>query len=1519
MALPAARVLREGKTPHPWERDAIEFAKACLPNHDPYHLLALFEVQDPGTSRYYEIDLLVVGYSQLYLVECKGHPGLIEGDARDWYWTPEAGGSRRYFGEHPLRLNNHKAKITKGILEKRLAAAGVKGPAPYVEPLVFLSAPGLKTSFRDGGELGVVTRATFERAITRAEFPGSRLANAPFSQRPAIQSQVLRPLFQILRSDPAFRASKSKLTVLGYELGDVIREGTTFQERIAKHPEIERLNRLARVYVVPEGSTASRATQLRHAAEREAKILWDLRDHEGILRATDYSSGADIGPTVLFDAFENGEPLDAFVRQRPDLPFDERVEIIEQIGRALAFCHRKSIVHGAFGPHSVLVRTNPDPKATRRLETRLVHFHLGSSSDTSGTRHWTQLAGNEWSIYQAPELREGAERHTSVDVFGLGATAYFVLTGRPPAETGLDAIRRLATDKGFDPRVLLDDLDPQLASLVLDATRPSIVERHDDVGAWTELFVEHARKKPAPSTTTGYTDPLVARRDDILEGDLIVHGVLGQGATARVLDVERDGERFALKVALEPRFDERLREEAAELRHLHHAHIVRFVDELTVGARRAILMTIAGDQTLQRSLESEGVPALDLAARYGEQLLSALEHLEEERILHRDIKPANLGVGAVRKERKSLTLFDFSLSRAPLEDLDVGTSAYRDPYLPLRPVEASHSPTWDHAADRWSAAITLHELVTGIRPHFAGKSAVDPDAQIVLAAERFDATVRDGLLAFFTKALARDVRERFETAERMRKAWLGAIDASLLVRPAVASTQPGQVPAIASLTVDATLAPDALVITDDVLASIEPTTPVAALPLSTRAKNALDRAKIERTEKLGTFPAAQLSMLPGVGRAVQGELLGIRNRWLAARQERSLPVVAGTTLERPTPHGPTPHGPAPHGPTTERPTHEIEPGAPRGPSTTPSAEPPYAPDSLEGLCQELLGSVGRPADTTPPKKGRPSAGKTVDHHHHARCLFGLEGPCRGQIDPTVKTLATALEITPQAIYIALSKSRAKWAAHPRILELVARVRALLEQLGGVVTLSHLARALCDELPLDTARGGPRSEADLVLLAAALVRITAEVDASISFVRLERTSWIASDPSFERVLRVLGHTADELAQRTPLPTPAEATRRLREALQRLADEAPPTPGLSLPGVAPPPPLSQSRDDRVLALAAEASERAALSARLELYPRELAPERALEHSAAMLRGEHTAEAVQELVKQRYPEAKSLPPRPELDRLLEGHGLVWNEARGRYVRKGYAPDTTLSTQISPSLHPRIAARSDVALGAIGARATLSLGPSGTLDSAEVQSQDFDESVRLALELRSFRVLAFREDVLIEGMRVFCARYAARLVWLDRLLVSAMFDVARAKGIPDLGLLHRADNIGPERPADWANLTRVAALAAERLIDQVFSSSSDQPLLLARPGLLARYALLDAATALFERARSQDSVPTFLAMPTSDVTNALPTLGPIPGPGSSPPKHMPIPGLLPAQILRVPRSFTKPAVSAEATRGAR
>ena len=89
------------------------------------------------------IDLLVLGYSALYLIEAKSGPGRYEGDSLDWYRTAPGDDSALYL-ENPFRLTNHKAKI----LASRLRAKMRNGKdAPFIQPLVFLSAPEEWVSF----------------------------------------------------------------------------------------------------------------------------------------------------------------------------------------------------------------------------------------------------------------------------------------------------------------------------------------------------------------------------------------------------------------------------------------------------------------------------------------------------------------------------------------------------------------------------------------------------------------------------------------------------------------------------------------------------------------------------------------------------------------------------------------------------------------------------------------------------------------------------------------------------------------------------------------------------------------------------------------------------------------------------------------------------------------------------------------------------------------------------------------------------------------------------------------------------------------------------------------------------------------------------------------------------------------------------------------------------------------------------------------------------------------------------
>jgi serine/threonine protein kinase len=1137
------------------------------PTRDPFHAWALVDLLDPSSGRLLELDLLILGYACLYLVELKAWPGRIEGDAIDWQWvTPD---NRRVWRDNPRPLAHRKAQILKSRLE-RVLPAGIR--APWIEPLVFLTDANVKLGLTREGLIGVVRRDNFADAITHHEFPGAD----PRHRGHPINAPTQRAVLQGLRAI-GFRERRGKLHAGSYVLGELLAETDGYQDRDATHRDIPAQKRRARTYLVPEQTSVELRQQLRRAAGREAQLLYEVREHPNVLTYTDYVADAEVGPTVLFDAFTDGIPLDAFLRREPDLAFTHRVAIIEGVSRALAHCHRRRVAHGGVSPSAILVRRGPEGKP----ETRLFNFQLGGADGVDPTSHRSNLGDEQVPLYQAPELRKGlAPPDPCTDLFSLGAIAYLVFTGQPPGTTLADVDARLAADHHLDPRAVSDALPREVIDLIAGATQTSVAARFDDATAWIELLLD-AAAQAAAAPASPEPSPLDARKGDVVAG-FLVHGVLGHGASSRVLEVERDdGRRFALKVSLGPDHDDRLRAEARALARLRHPRIVELEgppdrQPLQLGGRPCLLMSLAGE-TLQRELAAHGAVSLDYAARYGTDLLGALEHLEEREVLHRDIKPANVGVGAVNKKAASLTLFDFSLAAADPTDVRVGTAAYRDPEVGAR-------GRWDAAADRYSAAMTLYELLTGQRP--ASPDDATAASTVRISAERIDAGVRAPLAAFFATAFARAVTDRHPDAKAMRRAWERAFEA-----------QPA--PAVDAVDV-ATPAPEPAPLADEAIAAIAADTPVHALPLSARAKNALDRAGVLRAVELLDLPENRISAIRGVGKQVALEILDFRRRWtalakvtIATREPAFFPGyrgddlmihlagLASATAERLADAGLRSLALVAAAPRTQLAnlarTAGLDDAAIRATLSTEHAKAAVRsqPTTLGAWCDALL----------PAKK----------RYQHARELFGLDGPRVGVVGTSPRELADLLQLTPAAIYLALGKARDEWAKHPAIATLAATVHAVVERAGGAVPLARAGIELLSELP-------HAGEPDAEVRAAALVRLVADLEkddpAGLRFVRLDGDApWIVLRDDLEDVVRRLGTTADELAGRDVLAGPAEVARALTEIV-----DATPLAGLSA--------------DRLVRLAAAASRRAAASTRLELYPRDLTPARTLELSAAVL---------------------------------------------------------------------------------------------------------------------------------------------------------------------------------------------------------------------------------------------------------------------------------------------------------------
>jgi serine/threonine protein kinase len=1407
VALPVARIHRGRPTPYPWERQALDivYAHESLSDSDPLQAWELHELYDPTSGRLYELDLLLLARPGLFLVEIKSHRGVLTGDIVDWTFTEEG---RRSTIECPFPGANLKAKVLADMLERQLGRE-----RPFVHAAVFV--PNATDVRLEGGR---------PPWLLQSKDIGGKLVNGLDGRDPRtiVNRPMMKQLLQVAHKI-GLRPSTSTRVVGGYQLGALVDDGEGYQEHLARNARVEKDQARIRSYLVPAATSSDRRAQLHRAAQREAKTLAQIGQHPGILAYRSFVDEGPLGPAVLFEAFEDALPLHAFVRQHPELTFDERLSILQQIVEAVAHCHRAGVLHRNLSPASVLVRRT----ANGKLQVRLHRFQTAAWIEHSsvGTRHFHDLSQAVDRLYQAPEVLADPEKASyESDVFSVGCLAWLVLTGQHPAATVPEREARIRgtgdSDAGLRPSSVRSDL-AILDDAVSFATQPNIHSRIDDITEWFNVYVLEALTRPTPDASTGL-NPHEAQKGDTLPGGLRVERRLGSGGTAVVFHVRREGRDFALKVPHDAGCGERLQSEAKTLRELRHEHVIAFHEVLTIGGLPCLLLQFAGERTLGDALREQGTLPLELARRYGDDLLSAVQYLEEAGVTHRDIKPSNVGFTSLSKKQSHLLLLDFSLSSADASAVNAGTAEWRDPWLYLR-------GTWDAAADRFAAAAVLYHSLTGARA-----SATDLTSEIAVDTERFDAAVRDRLTAFFRKAFAREVSARFSSAESMRQAWSHALSAE-------------------AETVDGSSAIS--------LEQVRPETPVDALPLSARARNALDRAGVATVAEMLLLPRNQLSVVRGVGTHVAREIVVLADQLRVRFEVENQPVfvpgflrprlvledpeagIEASTLDRLVSAGIKTTVDAASAPAAriEKLLGKTRAATLRERLASLAAAEPM-PGSLGDWSRELI--------------GKPS---TNEANRRLRVLVGLdpmpdERPDTGL--PAARTapeVAGAFGIEAAQIHSSLQFLRNKrWSESTSAASLREVVGTLLDAAGPAVPLEELAGSLAKA----RTEGAPTAED--IRTAQALVRVALEFRPNPPAVwrRIGATPWLSRDAEALDALAALAETADKLATLEQVPS----SETVRSALAEVVA------GTPLATIAP---------DQRLLLAARASRSAAASARLELYPRGMDAVRALSLSVAVLSGAGlTPEVVRRRVASRYPEAAALPDRPDLDKLLLPHGLVFfaDLGNGEYARPGQHANTSMTVAVP--------ARKPTAPGL----------PQRRSPDAQ-RAAAFQDQLDRGVAAGRFRVVQVRADIASHATDALAAALRTQALSLDEALTAAIRKVAQELSV-DWKNIEAADRAGPEGP-DWQLLLELVRQATDRLVDDLLKRR-EQTLVLAWPGALARYSLSSALTRIVDGAERGDAPAILLVVP-SHADGTAPSIN----------GRLPVPAPLPSQRLVMPDAW--------------
>jgi len=201
---------------------------------------------------------------------------------------------------------------------------------------------------------------------------------------------------------------------------------------------------------------------------KEARILAEI-NHPNVVNVLEVFKQNNTVYIVM--EFISGHSLKQEVEQNGVFSEEKLKKIIYKIGQALDYIHEKNILHLDIKPNNILMDKNNNPK--------LIDFGISKKYDLSNAQETstTLLAASKGYASIEQYDSEGIQVFSPrPDIYSLGATMYFLITGQVPTESIFRSTKGLQNPRDLNPAI-----SEKMEHVILKAMALNASDRYQSV------------------------------------------------------------------------------------------------------------------------------------------------------------------------------------------------------------------------------------------------------------------------------------------------------------------------------------------------------------------------------------------------------------------------------------------------------------------------------------------------------------------------------------------------------------------------------------------------------------------------------------------------------------------------------------------------------------------------------------------------------------------------------------------------------------------------------------------------------------------------------------------------------------------------------------------------------------------------------------------------------------------------------------------------------------------------------